>query len=346
MLIFSSCSVPFRLQNKLQASQSKKTQFISRTSIAENRIENVHLGSVQESVQKINNARVVIADYKLIKKDFSTLNSKTNDEIDKWLIDQVAYISKPQLSLNNNNTKISVTDRTRMAFRPPNYNRGLVYEMKHPETGEHLGLIDVQGSGVSNSTYSDNGRGIASLGESMREYVWENLIREVLADSSLSNKTVATYAVIDAGFDLINKDGTRTRAGFYLRQAHSHLNLNDNERTRLQNIFNKYGIDSNSNIKVNKNNDLVDFRNFIVRDDLINIDPEKQVPVKLWGYMKTYPIQTGDRLFYAKNDFTWNSSHEFAEAWARGHADREDATKHFNKLLMPARNILNNSVVK
>ena len=216
IVFLASCSVPFRLQNKLKNSQNKSFKVLRSTAIAEKRIENVHLGSIQENVIKIVNAKIIIADYKLIKKDFPSMKNKSEPQIDKWLIGSVAFISKAQQNRESINTEIEILELTRKSFRPPGYNRGLVYKMNEPDTGE---------------------------------YRWENLVRDVLTAAKVSNKTIATYAIIDPGFDIIHEDGSTSRSDFYLRQAHHSINEHDqvrlpkDDRASLPSTFNSYNID-------------------------------------------------------------------------------------------------------
>jgi hypothetical protein len=348
LILQSSCSLPFRLKAELIRGPSQTSKTFSNCATAETLIENVHAESIEEEVFKLSNAKIVIVDYDLIRKDFSRLTNKSNEDIDKWILDQVGYISKPQSNQTIVNSSVPITQETRKAFRPPHYGRALVYEMKHPETGEHLGLMDIKGAGSLSPGQIDHRNGIASLGESMREFLWENLMRDVLADANLPNKTVASYAVIDPGFDLKHSDGSSSRAGFYLRQGHSRLSkqhgawLPETEKMRIQKVLHKYGIDPNRNIQATQNHDLFDFEHFILRDDLTNINSEKQIPFHLWGYDKSIPIQTGDRRFYSNKDYIWNWSHEFAKKWSKGAANRDDAHRHFQNLIFSARKILNN----
>eukprot|EP01022_Parablepharisma_sp_SALTPOND_P034962 TRINITY_DN936_c0_g1_i1.p1 TRINITY_DN936_c0_g1~~TRINITY_DN936_c0_g1_i1.p1 ORF type:complete len:314 (-),score=28.14 TRINITY_DN936_c0_g1_i1:80-931(-) len=49
------------------------------------------------SFYKCRNAKVLVADYELLKRDFPFLASKTDCEINKWLLDECAYLSEGQL---------------------------------------------------------------------------------------------------------------------------------------------------------------------------------------------------------------------------------------------------------
>ena len=316
---------------------------VERTYTAKTSIEQVHPSSTSEEVVRIKNAKIVLVDYDLVRKDFPAMVNKSNDEIDRWILDQVAFISKPQAAQTVVNSPIEVADEFRQAWRPPEYGRALVYDMVHPDSGEKIGLMDAKGVGSLRPGQVDHGNGIATLGEAIREYLYEGMMRNVLNDADVPNQIVGSYAVIDAGFDLKHADGSTSPAGFYLRQAHDRVTnpgarLDKTQRMKLQKIFHRYGIDPNRNIQGTKNGAIFDFGHYIVRDDLEGIDPTKQVPFDRWGYDKSIRPSGGDtRWFYSKVDHPWNWSHELADNFRKGHANRDAAWQHFVNLVQPVR---------
>lgn len=309
----------------------------------ERTVEAVHIDSKTEKVVRLKEARIVIADYELIRRDFPHIKDLSNPEIDDWILNQVAFVSIPQSEQTVVNTRIPVTDTYRDAARPPDYGRALVFPMIDPKDNKTaIGLIDVKGSGALNPGQKDHGNGVATLGECVREFLYENLMRDVLDDANLPNKTVASYAVIDAGFGVIHKDGSSSPAGLYLRQAHHRTRnpgawLNADVRSHLQSIFHQYGIDPNTNIQGTENDDIFDFGHYVVKDDLKTTIHEKQIPFSVWGYDKSIKAEYGDRWFYSKKDFPWQWSHELAESFSSGKANRHDAWTHFENLIKPAR---------
>lgn len=310
----------------------------------ERSILDIHSGSTQEKVVKLKNARIVLADYDLIRRDFPHIKNMSNEEIDNWILNQVGYISRGQAEQTVVNTQIPITNEFRIAYRPPEYGRALVYPMKNPEGRDFIGFMDVKGAGGVNPGQVDHGNGVATLGECVREFIFENLVRDVLDDQNIPNKTVGSYAVIDAGFGVIHKDGSSSPAGFYLRQAHHRVHnpgawLDAAPRAHLESILHKYGIDPNKNIQGTPNNDILDFGHYVVRDDLADADPNKQIPFHLWGHDRSIvdDTQGADRWFYSKKDFPWAWSHELADAFANGRANRHDAWTHFQNLINPAR---------
>ena len=307
------------------------------------RVNGVHSGSEAEEVVKLSQARVVMADYDLIRKDFPHVAHMAEHEIDEWLINQTAYVSRAQAEQTATNTQIPIDAGTRQAHRPPSYNRALLFEMENPANpAEKIGLMDAKGVGGLRPAQRDHGNGVATLGEVIREFIWERLVREVFHDANLENKTVGSYAVIDGGFDVLHTDGSTSPAGIYLRQGHKRINydsgwLDSSTRRNLQNILHKYGIDPNNNIQGTTTGDVFDFGHFIVRDDSPSIDHAKAVPFDVWGYDKNIPNQPGDRWFYSKKDNGWNYSHELAQAFRDGRADRHATWMHVQNMMNPLR---------
>jgi hypothetical protein len=309
----------------------------------EKKIKDVHEKSIFEEVVKLKNARIVMADYDLIKRDFPQIRDLSNTAIDSWILDQVGYISKPQADQTEVNTKIATTGEVRQAARPPDYGRALVYPMLDPSDHKtEIGLIDVKGAGSLYPTQMEHGNGVATLGECVREFLYENLVRDVLDDADITTKTVGSYAVIDAGFGVVHENGSSSPAGFYLRQAQHRVEndsawLDLDKRMYLQSILHRYGIDPNKNIQGTTSGDIFDFGHFIVRDDLPSTLPAKQIPYDLWGYDKSIIGSPYDKWFYSKQDHPWFWSHELADSFANGRASRHNAWTHFENLINPAR---------
>lgn len=336
LFILSSCSTS-SLHRKIASGERQMTLDPVRE------VNGVHSGSQAEEVVRLQNAKVVMADYELIRKDFPHVAHMAEHEIDEWLLNQTAYVSRAQANQTATNTQIQITDGTRQAHRPPSYNRALLFEMENPgNPGEKIGLMDAKGVGSLRPAQRDHGNGVATLGETIREFIWEKLVREVFHDANIENKTVGSYAVIDGGFDVLHTDGSTSPAGIYLRQGHKRINydsgwLGSTDRMNLQNILHKYGIDPNNNIQGTTTGDVFDFGHFIVRDDSPGIDQSKAIPFDVWGYDKNIPNQPGDRWFYSKKDNGWNYSHEVAEAFRDGRADRHATWMHIQNMMNPVR---------
>lgn len=167
-----------------------------------------------ENVVKITTARVTLADYDLIRRDFPEVSAFSNQAIDDWLIRNTAFVSKQQAAQQSVNTPISTSAEERMAYRPREYARAHVFAI---DTG---GLIDAKGTGSLNPSGGSHNNGLATLGDMIREYAYEKLINAIFQRHG-GFETVGSYAVIDYGFEIKHPDGGTSRAGTVLRQAHT-----------------------------------------------------------------------------------------------------------------------------
>lgn len=231
--------------------------------------------------------RVVTADYGLIRADFPIARSMTNLQIDEWIIEQVAWISKPQVTQNDVNSPIGATKETKKVYRPADYGRASVI----PIEGGYL--MDVKGTGAKKKPKpTGHGTGLLSTGEALREFIMEKLVSAIFERGF---RTVACYAVVDLGFDvkqpLFQKYFTNVDlpAGLILRQAHTrstiHVNASANSflpvdaGVKIENVLRRYGLTSAGsgfdadheiiNVQGTKNGEMVDFGATVVF-------PEKQ----------------------------------------------------------------------
>jgi hypothetical protein len=214
-----------------------------------------------------------------------------------------------------------------------------VFPVKDPSNSRDIGLIDAKGVGSLHPAQADHGNGVATLGETIREFMYEKMVREVLHDSGVKTETVGSYAVISAGFRVIHADGSSSPAGIYLRQAHDRVPNSGNwldraQISKLSKIFAEYGIDPNGNIQGTPNGDIFDFGHFIVRRNMPGIDPKKQVSFDVWGFDESIkPTGYDTRWFYSKRDRPWNWSHDLADAFVDGRADKSAAYTHYENLV-------------
>jgi hypothetical protein len=175
----------------------------------------------REVVEKVSGAKVLLANYELIRNDFEEAKCLSDTNIDNWLLETAAFISIKQLNPNQVNTPITTEGYSsrKIAYRPHIYGRALIFPTKN-------GLIDAKGAGAIKPAQCTHSNGLLTVGEGIREYIYEALISEIFAhyranfDQNYPYKTVNSYAVIDLGFDVIHKDGSKSPAGLYLRQAH------------------------------------------------------------------------------------------------------------------------------
>jgi hypothetical protein len=328
---------------------------------------------VKETMKRVATARVIVADYELIKKDFPSLKNKSNEEINQWLLDRTAYVSTPQAAQEAVNTKIHVGEETVEAYRPKDYGRSIVFDL-----GEE-GLIDAKGTGALKAlSIFDHSNGLASLGESLREYLYEKLVAKIFKHSGSPFQTVGTYAVIDYGFDVKGQNDSLARAGSVLRQAHDRatgaFSLIDNKTAlKVEKLLRTYGVTSAGahrntmpyewlNLQGTKGNAVVDFGGFLtvekyekalvqaltyprvpLKNPLMNVaqvaklqpNPEFRIPLDIWGTTRTGKI---DPAF----DNPWIYSHELADALKNGTATPEDAIRHIENMLGPIDELFRN----
>jgi hypothetical protein len=178
---------------------------------------------------RIMTAKVAVADYELVQRDFEFTQSMTHQEIDLWLLKSAGFLAKSQIRKGEKhgaNSKVSADLKNCVsALRPEAYGRALVFQVER-------GLIDAKGAGAEDPRPGDHKNGLSSLAENIREFAFEKLVRkvfdhyrEVHSDSRLH--TIGSYAVIDLGFDVKvlrkRKQETQYRAypaSMILRQAH------------------------------------------------------------------------------------------------------------------------------
>jgi hypothetical protein len=327
-----------------------------------------------EKAVRLQNARVVLADYPLITHDFGKalearfgkpVESISHDEIDSWLLESTAYISVPQSKQTTVNTPIPYDPKqTVSALRPQDYGRALVY---NPTPGV---FIDVKGAGAKKPALTDHASGLATLGEGIREYAYEHLVHKVLQHANRGDRTVGHYAVIDAGFDVKQPDGRTDPAGLILRQAHSRSRgdlaaLGNHDTKRVEATLRRYGITSAGayqeepydalNLQGTKDGALVDFGGFLVESKFekpaYHFDRTPDASPKYKPLLSTdkvwvepnpalrVPVEQWGFTVSGKADPAVDNpsiwSHELARSLREGRATRNDAEQHLHNLLDP-----------
>ncbi|HWS72511.1 MAG TPA: hypothetical protein VN605_10375, partial [Thermoanaerobaculia bacterium] len=71
-----------------------------------------------ELALRVSGARVVFADYALLRNDFPQLEWASRPAIDDWLLRNAAVVSAPQAAQEVVNTKIALTGESVTAYRP------------------------------------------------------------------------------------------------------------------------------------------------------------------------------------------------------------------------------------
>lgn len=325
---------------------------------------------------RVPGVRVVMADYELIARDFPMQRRRPGEQegawkarVDAWLVSETGFILVEQTKQEKVNSKIPVTEQTKLAFRPKGYNRAHVISV-------HEGLMDAKGTGTHFPAQRHHGNGLATLGEMIREYIYEKMVQAVMNDAKSGVRTVGGYAVLDYGFDVIHQDGSRDRAGYILRQAHiratgMNSSLSREDSIMIEKTLRRYGLTSSgetyafrnnplqasttqwdyTNIQGTKNSrvvEIIDFGAFLAVDSFkynLVSNYDLHTPVLRVGtpeFIQPDPALRASLeqwgtfdLMDPKADKPWVWSHELARAWAEGRADRAAAERHIENMVGP-----------
>jgi hypothetical protein len=200
----------------------------------------------RERACRVTTARVVFARHEVIQHDFPFMKDEAllgRDESlralggaararalrrarEEWLLSHAGVISATQARGAEVNTRVRVGGGAREAWRPTRYGRALVVQVETPEGpgGEHPAkLFDLKGAGVAPGRVPSLGHhssGLCTLGEVLREFLFQTLIDEIFRRAAPHFWTVPAYAVIDLGFDVRLAGGEAVPAGMLVRRAH------------------------------------------------------------------------------------------------------------------------------
>src|ERR1044072_1997928 len=170
------------------------------------RIEQYGPGSVRaETVSRVKTASVMFADYDLLRTTFPELALLGEDSINKWLLENAAYISQSQAAQTALNPKIKTTRQYKIPFRPPEYGRAGVFSLAWNRKGRkqdyeqwpNEGCLDVKGIGIEPSRTprkTTHGTGLLLLSMALRELICERMIRRVLEHAGSPILTARNYA--------------------------------------------------------------------------------------------------------------------------------------------------------
>lgn len=319
-----------------------------------------------EQVIRVKTANIILADYALIRRDFKNTLSMSNDQIDQWLLSNSAFVSDAQANQTVVNTPIEPLKNeagenvTKTAYRPQGYGRALVFQTDDDS------LIDVKGSGArSNPVRESHRTGLASLGEMIREFLFQKKVQQILEFTGSGYQTVGCYAVIDWGFDTFEISGQQMRAGAVLRQAHvrprlvqsgNHF-LNDVETKTIETIFRNFGLATTgdgstktlerANLQAASSGELIDFGTYVVKENFSarvihygsestlfvpgtpsfnQPNPAVQLPFNVWGSSESGKINP-------RFDNPWIWSHRLAESIKTGEANRHNVEQHFQTFM-------------
>ncbi|MEO5930686.1 MAG: hypothetical protein ABIR47_12190 [Candidatus Kapaibacterium sp.] len=207
-------------------------------------------GLKEEMVIGLEGARVLHANYDLLRHDFPQLGTgrmiarfpelaRLNGEelrlaiernIDSWIIRNCAYISEQQAAQTEVNTPISCSSRRVRAYRPLKYGRALVLSLANNRAGDSSpviierenedGLIDVKGTGCAPGIKPAAGAhrdGLLKLSDALIELLNQRLIQRIFRHSGSEFQTIPIYAILDPGFCITDENNA---AAILVRRAH------------------------------------------------------------------------------------------------------------------------------
>lgn len=226
------------------------------------RFADLGYGTIEpEGVVNALGARVVVANYGAIRKDFrgaftqaffDRYRDSCSDDcvrtgvpcctlIDKWLLESSAYVADSHVKTSTLNSRIHHGKTQFIAYRPPRYGRALVIEV--PDCGDsRAGLFDIKGAGVGPGivpTPTSTSNGLEYLGAALADFFFAAVIDRVFARTVPGFRSLPTYAVLDLGFDLTEGWNGVQPAGLHVRRAHrreldgNELPVSGSERERV-----------------------------------------------------------------------------------------------------------------
>ena len=202
----------------------------------------------KEVLVEVTSAKVMYLNEKLLAHDFPQLTEENlklrtdlpyasyTEQLKKWLIQQTAYISKPQAVQENVNTKIETTEYKNPAYRPSTYGRAVIYSVQETNVAlyngsvpefmkEDKGLLDVKGVGISPGavpSFRDHSNGLLSLQDAFIEYTNQLMIQLIFKKEKTDYHTLPIYGIIDLGFEIKNEHGDCIGpAALVIRRAHT-----------------------------------------------------------------------------------------------------------------------------
>ena len=237
---------PFKIQDELLRALVK--EHFSKGPVF-NSIEQLNYSAIsEEKLVRVQNTKVIYANYKLLQHDFPQLSDETlkrrypadfphNKEkiIDAWLVDNASFISKQQSQQENVNSPIDCSDETTTAHRPSLYGRAVIYSIAENiktkyqgnvpiEEINDQGLLDVKGVGVAvgkRPSFRAHSDGLLGLDDAFIEYLNRQLIQGIFMHAQSNYETLPNYGIIDLGFNVKSSDKVEMPACLLIRRAHT-----------------------------------------------------------------------------------------------------------------------------
>ena len=178
--------------------------------------------TLEDNFYHIKNSKVLLADYGLLKKDFPTLNTLSNQEIDDWLISNCSYLSEGQyhrMSVggdihdfiefeNKPLDHFLDTNRKKIGLRMRGGGRAATFlvdkqEYSWDKDGTFQSeMLEVKGLGTTilQKEIEVKACGLLSFVDAIKEFAYQKLIQKISEIENQNWATVGYYAILDTPF--------------------------------------------------------------------------------------------------------------------------------------------------
>lgn len=221
------------------------------------------------------------------------------------------------------------------AYVPPFYGRAFLMEVSSIHDPQNVaGVVDAKGTGAESPKLGDHSSGVLSLGEALKEYIFSDAVRRVLAHTDSEFNIVGIYAILYTGFNQIDANGNINPLGIILRQASFRPSMfaekMDNKAVSLYERLAQFGIDPGFNLQLATPKAIIDFGHFIINKEIeikplirgneiitTTMVPDKDIaiPFDQWGYDTNIPLNPKVNWFYADKDKPYQAGHEIARKY-------------------------------
>uniref|UniRef100_A0A7S0CPY5 Flavin reductase like domain-containing protein n=2 Tax=Amorphochlora amoebiformis TaxID=1561963 RepID=A0A7S0CPY5_9EUKA len=205
---------------------------------------------LEDKFRFLKKASVLVADYNLLRMDFPELYSKSEKDIDNWLLENCAYVSDGQysrISKGGDQHKLLGMDskdlddyidnqKQTAAIRVRSGGRAAVFLTNKGKYGFNkgkltAGMLDVKGIGTHllADTKHPKVTGFLNYADALRELMMQRLIQRLIELEGREHavKTVQFYAVIDTGLAYKGKNPAtgweNEKIVLSVRQRHSRI---------------------------------------------------------------------------------------------------------------------------
>jgi hypothetical protein len=289
------------------------------------------LGGVeQDKFVEVQGAKVAWANYDALRRDFSSLKGMNEVEIDKWILQNYAFISETQLSLQGiRNSQIPRGDRVKVGHRPFAYNRAAVLTTNdNPgDLNQPQEMVDIKGIGLwkrdaaekqlqqvaespdkmDELRTKDHSDGLMSLGEAIAEVTRQSAVQMLFDMENVKNRTayetIESYFVVSLPFEILKDGNRRVPAALYGRQVNwSRAKFYKSPTSVYRDRFGGKQHDGFGAA--------IDFGAVLVNDSRLaknfgSDDPSKEIDLKTFDAQKSKPWLWGHETaeaFYYRND--------------------------------------------